>query len=60
MRIKLKKHLNLIRLLACVFSVSLLSAAHANVHNLQIGQSKTLVLPQGVSTVFISQDSVAN
>lgn len=60
MLIKHKKYLNLIRLLACFLSISLLSVANANVHNLQIGQSKTLVLPHGVSTVFISQDSVAN
>ncbi|OCG61379.1 hypothetical protein A9G41_11130 [Gilliamella sp. Nev5-1] len=49
-----------IKLLVCLLSIGFSSTVFASIHNLQIGQSKTIVLPENVGTVFISQDSVAN
>ncbi|MCO6547010.1 MAG: pilus assembly protein N-terminal domain-containing protein [Gilliamella sp.] len=60
MLIKVKPIMNKIKLLACLLSISFSPLVFANTHNLQIGQSKTIVLPENVGTVFISQDSVAN
>ncbi|OCG22550.1 MULTISPECIES: type II and III secretion system protein family protein [unclassified Gilliamella] len=60
MFIKIKSIIHMIRPLACLFSIGFSSLAFANIHNLQVGQSKTIVLPENVGTVFISQDSVAN
>ena len=55
-----KSIINTIKPLICLLSIGFSSLAFANIHNLQIGQSKTLVLPENVGTVFVSQDSVAN
>ncbi|WP_085165972.1 type II and III secretion system protein family protein [Gilliamella bombi] len=60
MLIKVKPIINKIKKLACLLSISFSPLVFANTHNLQIGQSKTIVLPENVGTVFISQDSVAN
>ncbi|OCG44271.1 hypothetical protein A9G35_08525 [Gilliamella sp. Choc5-1] len=60
MLIKIKPIINTIKQLVCLLSISFSSLVFANIHNLQIGQSKTIVLPENVGTVFISQDSVAN
>lgn len=60
MLIKVKPIMNAIRKLVCLLSISFSPLVFANVHNLQIGQSKSIVLPENVGTVFISQDSVAN
>ncbi|MCO6544840.1 MAG: pilus assembly protein N-terminal domain-containing protein [Gilliamella sp.] len=60
MLIKVKPIMNTIRQLVCLLSISFSPLVFANVHNLQIGQSKSIVLPENVGTVFISQDSVAN
>ena len=60
MLIRTKSIINMIKPIICLLSIGFSSLAFANIHNLQIGQSKTLVLPENVGTVFISQDSVAN
>lgn len=60
MLIKVKPIMNTINRLVCLLSISFSSLVFANTHNLQIGQSKTIVLPENVGTVFIDQDSVAN
>lgn len=60
MLIKVKPIINKIKQLAFLLSISFSTLVFANTHNLQIGQSKTIVLPENVGTVFISQDSVAN
>ncbi|OCG69976.1 hypothetical protein A9G43_08670 [Gilliamella sp. Occ3-1] len=60
MLIKVKPIMNTIRQLVCLLSISFSPLVFANIHNLQIGQSKSIVLPENVGTVFISQDSVAN
>ncbi|MWN89515.1 tight adherence secretin RcpA [Gilliamella sp. Pra-s65] len=60
MLIKVKPIMNIINKLVCLLSISFSSLVFANTHNLQIGQSKTIALPENVGTVFISQDTVAN
>ena len=60
MLIRTKSIINMIKPIICLLSIGFSSLAFANIHNLQIGQSKTLVLPENVGTVFISQDSIAN
>ena len=60
MLIRIKTIINAIKLLVCLLSIGFSSLTFANIHNLQIGQSKTLMLPENVGTVFISQDSIAN
>ncbi len=60
MLIRTKSITNMIKPIICLLSIGFSSLAFANIHNLQIGQSKTLVLPENVGTVFISQDSIAN
>ena len=60
MLIRIKSIINAIKLLVCLLSIGFSSLTFANIHNLQIGQSKTLMLPENVGTVFISQDSIAN
>ena len=60
MLIRTKSIINVIKLLICILSIGFSSLTFANIHNLQIGQSKTLVLPDNVGTIFVSQDSVAN
>ena len=60
MLIRIKTIINAIKPLVCLLSIGFSSLTFANVHNLQIGQSKTLMLPENVGTVFISQDSIAN
>ncbi|WLS91112.1 type II and III secretion system protein family protein [Gilliamella apicola] len=60
MLIRIKTIINAIKLIVCLLSIGFSSLTFANIHNLQIGQSKTLMLPENVGTVFISQDSIAN
>ncbi|WP_081302091.1 MULTISPECIES: type II and III secretion system protein family protein [unclassified Gilliamella] len=60
MLIRIKSTMETIKLLVCLLSIGFSSTVFASIHNLQIGQSKTIVLPENVGTVFISQDSVAN
>jgi pilus assembly protein CpaC len=60
MLIRIKSTMETIKLLVCLLSIGFSSSVFASIHNLQIGQSKTIVLPENVGTVFISQDSVAN
>ena len=60
MLIRTKSITKMIKPIICLLSIGFSSLAFANIHNLQIGQSKTLVLPENVGTVFISQDSIAN
>ncbi|MWP62650.1 type II and III secretion system protein family protein [Gilliamella sp. Pas-s25] len=60
MLIKVKSITNTIKQIVCLLSIGFSSLTFANIHNLQIGQTKTIVLPENVGTVFISQDSVAN
>jgi len=60
MLIRIKTIINAIKPLVCLLSIGFSSLTFANIHNLQIGQSKTLMLPENVGTVFISQDSIAN
>lgn len=60
MLIRIKTIINAIKPLVCLLFIGFSSLTFANVHNLQIGQSKTLMLPENVGTVFISQDSIAN
>ena len=60
MLIRTKSITNMIKPIICLLSIGFSSLAFANIHNLQIGQSKTIVLPENVGTVFISQDTVAN
>lgn len=52
--------INAIKPLVCLLFIGFSSLTFADIHNLQVGQSKTLVLPENVGTVFISQDSIAN
>jgi pilus assembly protein CpaC len=60
MLIKIKLIIHKIKLPFCLLFMGISPLAFANIHNLQIGQSKTIVLPDNVGTVFISQDTVAN
>ena len=52
--------MNILRLLICLSAMSICTISFANVHNLQVGQSKTIKLPETVRTVFISQENIAN
>lgn len=56
----IKTALSFSKLLCCLGAVGLFSLCQASVHNLQIGQSKTITLSEKIRTVFISQDQVAN
>jgi pilus assembly protein CpaC len=60
MLIKIKSIIHKIKLPFCLLFMGISPLAFANIHNLQVGQSKTIVLPDNVGTVFISQDTVAN
>ncbi|WP_085246770.1 type II and III secretion system protein family protein [Gilliamella mensalis] len=60
MLIKIKSIINTMKPVVCLLSIGFSSLAFADIHNLQVGQSKTIVLPENVGTVFISQDTVAN